>query len=293
MQILALAALASLAAIGCTTTPSPGTSSGVQLGEAGRLALAGDCVVVAEPGSLVCVPRVGGDAPHELVKSPDRTYVAIAADGDDVLATSVADHAVELDRVALDGTVTPLLSATATQGAGELAPAEKQVVLSTGSQLLLVDGEAGGIVATLARATGVIGAVAARAGTVYYTVDGKLQEVQLDGTAMPVYATAQTLALAADAGAVVSGDQLDGDPSYSFANNLTTRSDCELHGTVSRLALAGGHPYAIVDGAIFDAAEVVAEAPVVPATDAFDLAVDDQRIYWIARSGELDRAARP
>ena len=257
------------------------------------LALAGDCVVVAEPGSLVCVPRVGDDAPHEIVKAPGRTYVAIAADGDDVLATSVADHAVELDRVALDGTVTPLVSATASQGAGELAPADKQVVLSTGSQLLLVDGEAGGIVATLAHPAGVIGAVAARAGLVYYTVDGKLAEVQLDGTAMPVYASVQTLALAADAGAVVSGDQLDGDPSYSFANNLTTRNDCELHGTVSRIALADGQPFAIVDGAIFDASDVVAYAPVVPATDAFDLAVDDQRIYWIARSGELDRAARP
>jgi hypothetical protein len=279
-------------AIGCiTSTTSPGTSSTIELGEPGRLALAGDCVVVAEHASLVCVPRAGGDAPHTILEQPARTFVEIATDGDDLIVSSLDDHSVFLDRIALDGTVTPLADATATNGAGQLAVADKQAVLSTGSQLLLVDSVNGGIVATLAQAKGVIGDVAVRASLVYYLDDGTMEMTDLAGTKMPTYGDASTLALAADASGVAVGSQLQ-DSSYSFVDDLTTQNLCELHGTLTRVALAGGQPYAIVDGAIFDASHVVARAPIAPASDAFDLAIDDQTIYWITRGGELDRRSR-
>lgn len=284
--------LLALLAVGCTSSPSSSSSGPVDLGEPGRLALAGDCVVVAEHASLVCVPRAGGDSPRTILDQPSRALVELAADGDDLLVTSLADHAVFLDRVALDGTVTPLANATAAMGAGDLALADKQVVLSTGSQLLLVDGVHGGIVATLAHSTGVIGDVAVRAGLVYYVDDGTLQIVDLSGMAMPQYGGLRTIAVAADATTLAIGNQLLGDPSYSFVDDDVTRNTCEIHGTLTRVALAGGQPYAIVDGAIFDASNVVARTPVAPASDAFDLAVDDQTIYWITRSGQLARSPR-
>ena len=290
MKVLAVACVF---AIGCTTSAGgPGSGSSVHLGEPGRLAIAGDCVVVAEPSSLVCVPRAGGGDPHELVKTPGRTYVAVAGDGDAVVATSTDDPPVELDRVALDGTVTRLASAAASTGAGELALADKQVVLSTGSQLLLVDGTGGGIVATLAQASGVIGAVAQRAGTVYYTDDQTLHEVDLTGQQVPLFDGMVTLALAADASTAVAGERLVGDSQFSFVDSELADEDCELHGTLSRVVLADGHPFALTDLGIFDAAGPVAEVPLARAAGAFDLAVDDQTIYWITRAGELDRAAR-
>lgn len=290
-----LLALAPLVALGCATTPpSPESAWPYQLDETGHLAIAGNCVVVEEASSLVCVPRAGAGEARELVRSADRTYVALAAtaDGTGVLATSLAGGQVRLDRVALDGTVTPLASAAATAGAGQLAVADRQVVLSTGSQLVLVDGAGGGVTSTLAQATGIIGGVAARAQQVAYIVDTSLKTVDLAGDDESQPSGGVTVAVAADAGALVVGRHLIDDTSYSFLQNDTTGDTCEIPGALSRIAVQAGHPFAIADGAIFDAAGAVADYPIAGDGDAFDLAVDEAYVYWITRDGTLDRVAR-
>ncbi|HTR53029.1 MAG TPA: hypothetical protein VMJ10_20180 [Kofleriaceae bacterium] len=284
--------IASLAA-GCTTTSSP--TGSVSLGEPGRLALAGDCIVVAEHASLVCAPRAGGGTPHTIATTPDRTYVAIVADDNDdgVLATSIANNAVELDHVGLDGTVTPLASAAASDGAGELALADKQIVLSTGALLVTVDAQAGGVTGLVATATETLGSVAVRGTTVYYVDDTTLDAVDLASpTGMPeIEAQSDTFAVAADADAAAYGTNLT-NSSYSFVTNLTTREVTELHGTLSRVAIAGGHPYALVDGDVYDATGTDVETPLAGGLDAFDVAADTQAVYWITRSGDVGSLAR-
>ena len=287
-----LLALVPLAALGCAATPSPPSSPWpYQLDESGALALAGDCVVVAEHASLVCVPRAGGGAAHELVRRADRSFVAVAADGDDVLATSLSGGQILLDRVALDGTVMPLAASPATSGAGLLAVADSGVVLSTGSQLELVD-PAGGGVTTLAQASGIITALAVRGQEVDYADDTTLKAVDLmgDDLSQPYYSI--VVALAADPGGMVVGTHLPGDTSYSFVQNTTTGDMSELHGALSRVAVDGGHPYAIVDGVVFDATGAVARQALAGNGDAFDLAVDDRYVYGISRDGTLDRVER-
>lgn len=287
-----LLALAPLAVLGCAATPSPPSSPWpYQLDEAGVLALAGDCVVVAEHASLVCVPRAGGGEAHELVRRADRSYVAVAADGDDVLATSLAGGQVLLDRIALDGTVTPLAASPATSGAGLLALADSRVVLSTGSQLELVDPAGGGVTA-LAQASGIITALAVRAQEVDYADDTTLKTVDLMGNDLSQQDGEVVVALAADPGGIAVGQHLPGDTSYSFVDNLTTGDTCELHGALSRLAVDAGHPYAIAGGYVFDATGAVARQALAGDGAAFDLAVDDRDVYWISRDGTLDRVAR-
>ena len=291
MKLLALAHLALLAALGCAATPAtPSSPWPYQLDESGALALAGDCVVVAEHASLVCVPRAGGGAAHELVRRTDRSFVAVAADGDDVLATSLSGGQILLDRVALDGTVTPLAASTATSGAGLLAVADSGVVLSTGSQLELVD-TAGGVT-PLAQASGIITALAVRGQEVDYADDTTLKTVDLMGDDLSQPSYSVVVALAADPGGMTVGTHLPGDTSYSFVQNTTTGDMTELHGALSRVAVDGGHPYAIVDGSLFDATGAVARQALAGNGDAFDLAVDARYVYWISRDGTLDRVQR-
>ena len=287
---LALVLFASLAAA-CTTATSP--SGTISLGEPGRLALAGDCVVVAEHASLVCAQR-DGDSSHTLVTTPDRTYVAIVADanGDGVLASSVANNMVELDRVGLDGSTVELASLPASEGAGELALAGTQVVLSTGSLLVTVDASTGGVTGLVATATGTLGGVAVRGTTAYYVDDTTVESIELGAaSATPEIESTESGAVAADAEAAVIGTNLT-DSSYSFVTNVTTHDVTELHGTLSRLAIAAGHPYAVVDGDLYDATGVDVTAPIVAGLDAFDLAGDARAVYWITRTGDVGTIAR-
>ncbi len=288
MRVLSLAPLLS---IGCSIT---GSSSAVELGNTGRLAIAGDCIVVAEHASLVCAPRSGGGAPRTMLTTPDRTYVAIASDGDSVVATSTSAGQVFVDRVALDGSVTPIANAPATAGAGELALGKGTIFVSTGSQILVVNTDPPKIAGAWITATNPpLGAIAWR-GTTMYWVDGTtLMTWNTSVDTMPqVGATVVGGALAADTDAVVVGDHLS-DSNYSFVTNLITREVSELHGTLTRVATAGGHPYAIVDAGIVDATMTDVTEPLVAVPDAYDLAVDDKDIYWITRQGTLDRVARP
>ena len=98
-------------------------------------------------------------------------------------------------------------------------------------------------------------------------------------------------AVAADGDAAVVGTNV-ANSSYSFVTNITTRDVTELHGTLSRVAVAGGHPYALVDGDLFDATGVDVYDPLAAGLDAFDLAADDQAVYWITRGGDIGTIAR-
>jgi hypothetical protein len=281
-------AIVPLFVIGCTTLDS---SESVELGEPGRLAIAGNCVIVAERSSLVCVPRAGDEEPRTLVTLPAREYVAAVGDDDGVFATSIDGAKVFVDRVSLDGRVRPVIATAATLGAGELALADRQLVLSTGSELLLAERD-GSIVTTLADADGVIGAVAVRAGRVYYADDAYQHVIDLAGKHISDEPYLQTLALAADAVAAFAAHRLEGDTAFSFVDNETTGDSCELYGTVLRVAVAGGQPYALTDTGIFDASEVVARDALAEVSNGVDVIADAQHVYWITRTGALARIAR-
>jgi hypothetical protein len=286
-------ALASLLVVGCMTNAASKTA--VELDNTGRLAIVGDCVIVAEQSSLVCVPRAGGGAPYTLVTNAARTYVAIAGDGDTAVVTSLAGSELYVDRVALDGTLKLIAKAPATPGAGALALAPGAVFVSDGLHLLAVPADGSRPAGTIVTAQSPPLLAAAFRGTTLYFADGPtVYSWDLSSQTVPQWLAMDQVdtQLGADTDAAVIGRHI-ANSSYSFVTNVTTREITELHGTLTRIAIAGGHPYGIVDAGIVDATGTDVTDPVVAVADAYDLAVDDKSIYWITRQGTFDLAARP
>jgi hypothetical protein len=310
--------ISSLAACTGAGRPSPGGGADAapsgpttlaELGAPGRLAITGDCIVVAQLTALGCVP-LGGGTPHVIAQSANRAFVRAIADGDALIATSLpldfgpGDAAMEVDRVTPDGAITAIAMTGAGYGAGEgVALAGDRVVFTDGGSAdLLAVAHTGGQVAVLAFDSGNFGDLAIAAGDAYFVNGFSIYKHDLAGPeSYPgddkavAGVGADTPRLASDGTSVVAaGNLLDGSGTgVAIVVPAGAPAVAKLPSGNDALAVAGGHAFIAAGGEVLDLDLASGTTSTFAAgEDAVDIIATPAALYWITRTGALRMLAR-
>jgi hypothetical protein len=281
--------------------PQPGPRTLAELGFGGRLAVVGDCIVVAQGSDLTCVPSAGGEA-RSILHVEDRIFVEPVADGDAIVASSLpldfgpdGDRTLRIDRVTLDGAITTLGSAFSGFGAGEgLAIGGDKVIFSTGGSAdLLAVPRAGGATTRLASDSGNFGDVAVVGADAFYVNGFMVFRQALAGSQDDPEAALPTpffdALLASDATTLVAvGPSLEQEQQTLVVSLPPGPAIAPLAGRAGRAVVAGGIAHVIAGGDVhaIELATGVA-TPEVTGESVGDVALTTGGLVWITDTGAV------
>ncbi len=272
------------------------------LGMPSQIVLAGDCVVAAKLTALMCVPVAGG--PVRTIATLPRTVVSVAADGDGVIATSLpldfgpsGDRTMHVDRIALDGTVSPLGTAFAGAGAGQLAVSPDQIVFTTGgSASLLTIPRSGGAVKVLASDSGNFGSVAVGGSDAYYVNTSIYRHAlaSAGGASVPVASLGTGVSLASDGTTVVAvGVMSQLSAVVSILGSSPGSDPIPLAGAPSAVVVTEGRAWMALNGDVISLDLTThAMTPILSGEAVTGLVVTPTAMFWITDTGAVRTTPR-
>ncbi|MGN6103782.1 MAG: hypothetical protein ACTHU0_01635 [Kofleriaceae bacterium] len=273
-----------------------------QLPYVDRFAIAGDCLVVASSRILSCVSMTG--APTRRIAMFDETpIVSVIADGTDAIVTRYSvrsDATLYVDRVSLDGQITPIGSPgrfDPTNGGKGLALAGDRVAVTT-NHTLDTFAKTGGGHAQHASVTSLVGEVAVVGTDAYCALPPLIYRYDLaapgsEPTALDRISMPFPPSLASDGTnvlAVLDPPELGKAIVHLLPDPVPV---AKLPGAPGRGAIRGDRAWVVAGMAIHEIDLATGESTaIVTGERAVDLAVTDDALYWANQAGELRRRAR-